>query len=639
MRPSRALIPVALGTAALLGLPAGLVADSVEPRTSGGLAGRVVGEEEPLSSATVYAYQLADLSLRKAVTNQEGRFLFEDLPAGLYQIVAHRSGFVPAMTVISRVSAAARQFLELQLTTEAEQGLEPGVEEFWSLRQRMPADVLRDLQLAELANELPPEAQDRPVRFETEMQAMTGVDSSTPVGDMALAGGRVGVRGTLGDVAVDVRGDLLRMGLPVASLSESQGGLVSSVSVRVEGPQETQIDLQTRSDRLFGFHEGEVAPVDYEQVRVGWSQVLGERLHSEVSAHYVSETNFFRQTWTDPVHAPDASKRWRVEAALSGVLNDRAGWRAGMRYRVFDGTSRALERGPDYGLEPLALQHVVSLFGEGTWTLLPSVLLEYGLTTTLRDGDTILIPDVGVVLQLSSSWQLAGAVSHRLRDDSERLGRELLPVFISELDHCDQVDAYCYRAFASRETGDDNRIQVGAVHRQFAETLRLFFSDNPLNRSDSLYLVPGDEVPEIQVTVVRRLSPNVLTKLESHIGRGGGGVFLAANHHRYENSVRYLLASLDTHFRPTATAIAIAFHLLEQELRTLHGVGGGSPPDSLERLQILLNQDLNVLLDLRADWALLLNVELARGGLQGGSPLTANDETRRRLMGGVAVRF
>jgi len=57
-----------------------------------GVAGRVLGESNPLPAANIYAYQLADLTLHRVVTDAQGNFLFQDLPAGLYKIIATRRG-------------------------------------------------------------------------------------------------------------------------------------------------------------------------------------------------------------------------------------------------------------------------------------------------------------------------------------------------------------------------------------------------------------------------------------------------------------------------------------------------------------------------------------------------------------------
>ncbi len=59
----------------------------------------------------------------------------------------------------------------------------------------------------------------------------------------------------------------------------------------------------------------------------------------------------------------------------------------------------------------------------------------------------------------------------------------------------------------------------------------------------------------------------------------------------------------------------------------------------LERLQLVLNQNLNILLDLASDWTVQLNMELSRGGtLTSGTP-ASDDRVRHRLLGGIAVKF
>jgi hypothetical protein len=57
----------------------------------------------------------------------------------------------------------------------------------------------------------------------------------------------------------------------------------------------------------------------------------------------------------------------------------------------------------------------------------------------------------------------------------------------------------------------------------------------------------------------------------------------------------------------------------------------------LESVELAFTQDLNFLLDLAADWALHLNMEVSRGTTPDAA---ASDETlRRRVLGGIAVKF
>ena len=87
---------------------------------------------------------MADLSLHRVETNESGRFRFSDLPAGLYKIIAHKAGFVPAVVMLTRAREDAQQFLELQLAERTAATAVAG-DDFWAVRDRIPPDVLRQI--------------------------------------------------------------------------------------------------------------------------------------------------------------------------------------------------------------------------------------------------------------------------------------------------------------------------------------------------------------------------------------------------------------------------------------------------------------------------------------------------------------
>ena len=59
----------------------------------------------------------------------------------------------------------------------------------------------------------------------------------------------------------------------------------------------------------------------------------------------------------------------------------------------------------------------------------------------------------------------------------------------------------------------------------------------------------------------------------------------------------------------------------------------------LERLQVMLTQDLDVLSRLVADWAVHLNMEVSRGMTAETDPQLEDEELRKRVMGGVTFSF
>lgn len=622
----------------LFGSASGVLAAGQPVEKPPGVAGRVFGEtSSPLGAAGVYAYQLADLSFRKVLTDGQGNFLFQELPAGLYKIIAHKPGFSPVVVMLTRTAASTYQFLELQLVPQDRGAKGRTGEDFWSIRARIPSDVLREIDDSEarLAR-LEPVGSGNMVdladlsRFTTDVQAMTGVDQIAEAGEGQVSSGGLGLSAKVGDMQVGVRGRFQQLspnafepGTPSAS------GAASTLSLDVRG-DESHVSLMSFNNRLVtrgigGSSEGE-SPVAFEHYQVNWTQGVGENGRSDFAAQYTEEANFHRHGAIDPLDIPAESRSWRVEGAYTTALGEGNTLQAGLRYRERQfGLSAANRR------EDLPGQASVDLFSQGGVTVRPAVLVEYGLYSTLSDGSVSLTPKGGIVLQLNNNWQLEANASRRVYQDAP-LTPSFFPSLFEEADLCEQGTESCYQARFVRRTDDDNVFSLGAIDRTIGETLRLYFSDDFFDRLESLYLVPGDNLPEVQVALSRRLSPRVLTNLQSSVAMGGGGTFVAADGRPYENKVHYMVTSLDTQFQSTATGVFVALHHLSQELQPLASPDQGSPQMEFDRVRLMLTQDLNILFDLANTWAVQLNMEMSRGPV-------ATDEVRRRLMGGIAVKF
>lgn len=617
------------------------------PRTQRpGVGGRVLGEASPLAAAGVYAYQLADLSVRKVLTDNKGSFLFQDLPAGLYKIIAHKPGFVPVVVMLTRTAAQNYQFVELQLT-ERPLGKANPEDDFWSVRSRIPGDVLRDIEEGDgpqttYLGQLAPLGDGQRLDlaktgFRTEMQAMTGVDQIAAVGGGQVSGAGLGIKGTVGDVQIGLRGNFWSLsGDPVSVGGPGVGGQASALSLDLSHGSSSRFTVSSLSNRLVGGRGGEgreMEPIDFEHYKVNWTQEVGEKGRSEVSAQYTAENNYHRQGPISPLAIPEASQTFWVEGAYTTALGDRNMLQTGLRYRERQfGLGAASPRRP----EEMPVSQSIDAFSRGGVRVRPAVLLEYGLYSTLSDGSLSLMPQGGIVLQLGANWQVQGNASYRAYEDT-RLDLDFLPSLFEESDLCEQGSSACYQVGLSRQLGEDESLSFSATHREIGETLRLYFSNDLFDRSESLYLVRGDELPEMRVELTKKLSSHVLARLESSLATGGGGTFLAADRRSYENQIRYLVTSLDTQFLGSQTGVFVAFHQLSQELQPLDGRGPSAQVD-LERLRLQLTQDLGFLMDLAKDWAVQLNMELSRGPMSADSNEHDN-ELRRRLMGGIAVKF
>jgi hypothetical protein len=630
----------------------------------------VLGESNPLSSAHIYAYQIADLSLRKVMTDGQGNFLFQDLPAGLYKIIAHKVGFVPAIIMLTRTTAQAYQFLDVQLA-QRQAGHGKDGDDFWALRARVPADVLREIETAETggdtfqAGQLPSYpasgmtgkkgipaggvlAANSLGNFKGDVRALTGVDSIANSGGQ-MSGAGLGLKGQLGQTQVDVHGNFSHLS-PGATFQPTGGalagsGLASSLAIDLARGPNSRVSLMSLNNRMVTRGEsGGPMPVDFQLYQLNWSQNVGESGRSEIAAHYTAENNFHRQAAVSgliPLAIPESSRSWKIEASYIESFSDRNTLQAGLRYR-----DRQFGLGGDAGrlsgnggngktFDQQALSSI-DLFSRGGLRVQPAVLMEYGLYSTLSDGTLSLTPQGGVVLQLGSNWQLETSAAHRVYRDQPAVP-DFLPTLFAQRDLCEQGSESCYQMNLTRKVGDDS-LTLGAVQHKVGDTLRLYFSDDFFDRAESLYLVRGDKLPEMRLGFQHKISPKVTTKLDSSLASGGGGIFTASDGQSYENRVRYLVTSLDTQFLGSSTGVFIAFRKLEQRLDPAGDPAGRtSSQTNFERLQLVVNQNLNFLLNLASDWAVQLNMELSRGF--DPSTRIASDSVRRRILGGIAVKF
>jgi hypothetical protein len=629
---------VSLARASSIILLCGLLAPVASgAEEAAGLTGRVSSVAAPLPRATVYAYELARRSLDKVTTDAQGDFLFDRLPAGVYKLVAFKSGYEPAVVLLNRAAQEAHQFVDLVLEVEPPAENRPS-EEYWSIRRRIPPDVLRDMKVQKLADWIAPGTVVLPgvEGWRGDAQAMTGFGALAANGPSQLTGGGVGMEAAIGGVQLGVRGQFWHLdSTPALEGLSTGGGQAATLALRMESRGQGEIDVTTVSQHIGHGPESANQVVDFERYRVSWSQPLGDRSRSRFVAQYTSQSNFYRQGGTGPLEVPLASRSLNLEGEYLIEVSDRVALQTGLRFREREGTFDApgVLEGVDRALE---------VFGVGGWRAIPGVLLEYGLYTRLYDGTLALAPQGSLVLQLDADWQVIANASHRFQDgDAGR--RPFNPLrFEQRAGTClEEVDQHCYKVMLARQRQPDDLLVLGLLHREVADTVQVSFNDDLFSRLETLYLVRGDRLPELQIAMERRLTPRIVTRVESSIAQGGGGVLYTADNAPYENRVRFLVASVDTRFQQTSTGLFVAFHRLDQELTPLVGdiEEPRWAPGDLERLQLALTQDLNVLLRLAADWALHVGVEVSRGALPFAIVLTEEGDLRHRFSGGLSVRF
>ena len=615
------------------------------PRNAAKVAieGQVVDRTHPVTEASVYAYEVASYSLKRVLTDERGRFLFKSLPAGMYKIIAYKEGFAPSISLLLRRKKDERQFLEIKMRDE-QIGDVRQAEDYWSVRSQLPPDVLRDIEHLWLRDErvIEPDVTLTGVsRIGGEMLAQGGMENlGGSLGEAQLTGAEFELQGHVGAMQLGLNGQFQLLAQDHAlGAQRIPDAEARSVAFALETANDAKISVTTSSGQMVNLREGEPMPVDLEHYQVQYSGRAGDRGRSDVTAQYVQEANYHQGGWADPIEIPGASRTWQLKGDYTGELTDRTSLQAGLSYRQRIGESQYLASlsGNSYGEDPL-IDEKLGIYGLAGSQILPRVLVEYGLFSSVRDGSLSLMPHVGVVVDLGAKWQARTSAARRVEtQDSPEPYFGFNTAFYSDDTTCRSVGEACYEVVFTFGENDET-ISLGAVHREYAETLRLYFSPDFFNRLESLYMVRGDELPELQFSMVRRIAPKILARLESNIASGGGGIFYATDERPYENQVRYLVTSLDTRFQQTSTGVFVAFHHLEQELRPAVDTADYTASEvEMQRLQLMLTQDLNVLADFASNWAVRFNLELSRGATP--YRLTADNELYKKLTGGISVSF
>lgn len=573
----------------------------------------------PLQGAGVYAYRITDLALHKARTNSDGGFSFSALPVGIYKVIAHKAGFLPAVAMVTRTTASALQTLQLELfpaNTQNFLGAADTSSDFWEIRKRIPADVLRDIQVTALQSANDNQrtfASSLNSDFSARMHALTGSGRFANGSDATLVGGNFDIAGHLGDLNLGIVANYRTLQTPqAASLGTAQ-----SIALRLDHNNNGTFAVSSRLDSIATGND----PVDLERYRLRWNGDLGPG-HSAVSANYTNETNYYRDVNIDHFDVAAASRTLDLTGSYAQRFGPRGGVKTGIKYR---------RRMPLDTISAGEESKRIEWYSLGDVNLRSSATVQYGIFTTFHNGGMALSPQAGIVFELPNNWTAETSMRRRLHESSDPRGSDFQPAHYGQKFQCTSAESSCYRLTFTRSHDGNTTFEIGTMYRQFADTLRLYFTDNLFDDLDSLFFVDGDQLPELRVGFSRRISPNVLTGFSSNLARGGGGTLAGG----LENRIRYLVTSFNAQFERSETGVVLSLHSLNQRLLDS---SGENAHDLLEkdRLQLLLTQGLSRFIGFTPDLDLILDLQITRSQQQIASLST---EFSRRILGGVALRF
>ena len=598
------------------------------------ISGVVRHLQAPVAGVLVIFYNLGDSSLTRARTADDGTFVLASAPVGVYDLIAYKRGFEPALQRLwHQASAEQVSAVSIALTRKGGHPA-PGAAQpatIWDLRDRLPADVLRELTVEESAegSATPRERVQLNRILAGELKTITDVGAQSAAGSLSRAA--LGLHGGLPNGwQYGITGDYSRLG-DSESPGETTTGNAAGLALDLAPSAAEQVQLSTRRNSLsFGD-----SPAHLQTHAVSWSRGAEEGRVESVAARYIEETNLYRATALGTSLFPVASRTWEVNARYGRPAAENPGVEVSMTYRhreaavgpsIVGAEGAYNESAPDADLAASTSVKVsdrMELRGGVVARYLGSSSSAYGIAPAAT-----VKYDVGpATIYVRGLYRVAGS--------NEGLPT-VMPRVASIEDNQEPAATQSYAVGLERSVGRDSTVRVEASQQQMGELVRAFFEGDFLTDFDSVYLLDGNSVRQYKASLEQRLSDTLATSVAVRYGSIDGQVTAqgAANYGIASNPGHFWSARASVEILPTHTGIAILVHGIRQDLQKPSAVLA----NNADKVAVSVAQDLSVLglTPLGADWKLLLALERAHGTAVDRKEDTA---TANRLMGGVAVSF
>lgn len=556
--------------------------------------GSVTNAARPVANALVIALNLQDFAAERTFTGVDGKFNLPTLRGGIYKIIAVKQGFIPAIHTL--VPTAATHKLALRLENEGKAKKSNANQEIWELRGSLPPDVLRDLDnvlqtSAILSYEVP--------RFRGEMLSLTG--AAHQAADPAFAQTALGVHGRIGDKwQVGIRGNMQRFdngtdGVPFGTpLAQSS---VMSMELR-SSPTDSYRVASTKSSWRFMPDDG------------GGEEVADVRAHnfewqsgpSKVEVRYFEQENLFN----------DASNRIEI-AGQSTIFQTR---------RTDLGVQVRVSQESVVGSTMDALR-VADVTANGSVSVVPSLILHYGMASRLRVDGQDWAPRTGAEWKITENTSVIGSAQYKVIDHTTT--QFAPPSLVYWADDTRNMPKYSYTIGVVRDLDGKNRLSAIATFSEVDQPMRVVFGDGYDQFWDGLYIDAGDMRRDLRVAYRKQFGNNLAIDVATSAGSAEQRDPALGN-----GAKTYVTGDLQSHFTPTRTTLAVSYREIQQPSEAREN------DYRTERINVRMAQSLYLPVDLK----LLLGLELARSANSPYLVDTLTPEGRsKKYLGGLALNF
>ncbi len=590
--------------------------------------------EKPIAGALVIFYNLADTTLTRSRTATDGTFVVTSAPVGVYDLVAYKRGFVPALIRIwhqnlpDSVSA-----VHIQLSARKPESAQASPDaSLWELRDRVPEDVLREISMEDGSAPSPVAALagDR-LHVDRAIAGEVRTVANMASNDASLSRTAVGVRGGLPNGwQYDLRGDYAAVSDNSALNTDvSTTGNAAGLALDVATSPEDHLTLATRRHTLLFRDDG---PASLQSHGFAWSRDGAEGSAESVAARYVEETNLYRATSAGTSFFPVASRTWEVKARYARPADDSPGVAVALTYRHREGTVGPSGVGSDGAF--LMSAPDADLSASASANLSSRLHVEGGVIARYLGGGYGIAPAATIRYDLDGHTTVFVRGLLRARESATGTGM-VLPLVASVEENSEATSRKGFTVGARRKGADGSVLQIEASNQRVSEAVRAFFEGDFLTDFDSIYLFDGNLVRQYRVVGSRRLSDTLTGtvsarygSIESEIAPESASTFGVTGNRGHFWSARAAVEVV-----PTGTGIALLVRGARQKLET------ASAPRANDSAKVAVSvaQDLSVvgITPFGSVWKLLLALESARTT----ATIEREDVATKRLLGGVAISF
>lgn len=563
------------------------------------ILGNVTNAARPVSNALVVALNLTSFEAFQTYTSPDGSFQLPALQSGIYKVIAVKYGFAPASATVVPNKPSQRVSLKMRTEKEAA-GRRKLNQELWELRGSLPADILREIDLAMAPPQQAP-SYEMP-RFRGEMVSMTGVASENAA-QFAQTG--LGVHSRLGDTwQLGIRGDLQRIDDPTDR--ENFGGPAAEASVmemELRSSPTTAYRVAT-TQSTWRYREGVDDHVE-RAAELRSHNFEWEHGEARVKVRYLAQDNLFNQA--------AGSNVLEIGGATSIISTRRNDLGVSLHVR-----QESIRSG---NIEPMRTANVSA---RGSVELVPALAIQYGVSSRLGLDRTEWSPRTGFEWRVDKNTAIVAAVEYKILDRTAA-SSGLLPSLVVWSDDHYVLPRYSYSVgFVSRHN-ESNQFSAMATVTAADAPLRVVFNDGFSQFWDGLYIEAGDIRRDLRLAYRRDFGPNFAIDVATTAG--------SATPPQFSRGVEkaYVIGDVQTIFVPTGTTLAISYREIRQPQVS------DKPAYHSARMNVRMAQSLYLPIDVK----LLLGLELAR--VENSpfllDPMVAADETSRRYVGGLALNF